>query len=151
MDILQQTLPAFFNTGLVATNYHLPLHMHSILGATHKGKGRADEHECETCDEEGIYARTIRLEYTPPVALPAPLPRMLKVDGKRIVSVLSASPSSSRPRPSALRRLVCLPTARNACVVHRSCCRHPQSTNTLRQAYSGLLSFWFTVPIDPAK
>ncbi|KAL5521180.1 hypothetical protein ACEPAG_9103 [Sanghuangporus baumii] len=81
IDVLQQTLPTFFNTGLVATNYHLPLHIHSLLGATNKGKGRADEQECETCDEEGIYARTIRLEYTPPVALPAPLPRMLRVEG----------------------------------------------------------------------
>ncbi|KAL5532207.1 hypothetical protein ACEPAF_5771 [Sanghuangporus sanghuang] len=81
IDVLQQTLPTFFNTGLVATNYHLPLHIHSLLGATHKGKGRADEQECEKCDEEGIYARTIRLEYTPPVALPAPLPRLLRVEG----------------------------------------------------------------------
>ena len=32
--------------------------------------------------EEGIYARDIRLEYTPPVALPVPFPRVLSVEGQ---------------------------------------------------------------------
>lgn len=79
MDILQHNLPRFFTTGLVATNYELPLHMHGLLGG--KGKGRAAGIEDEDDTTGGIYARNIRLEYTPPAALPAPFPRKLHVEG----------------------------------------------------------------------
>ncbi|KAH8109920.1 hypothetical protein DFH11DRAFT_841289 [Phellopilus nigrolimitatus] len=83
MDILQQTLPNFFTSGLVATNYHLPIHMHGLLDTNlgNKAKVKAREDLRDDMIEEGIYARNIRLEYTPPVALPAPLPRVLSVEG----------------------------------------------------------------------
>ena len=54
-----------------------------------KGKGRADGMggfvydpiENSEPEEERIYSKHIRLEYTPPVELPAPFPRTLFVDG----------------------------------------------------------------------
>ena len=79
MDILQRTLPTFFKTGLVATNYHLPLDVQSLLG----GKARtSDTKEANGTDEEGIYDRAVRLEYTPPAALPSPFPRHLRIEGE---------------------------------------------------------------------
>ncbi|KAI5119547.1 hypothetical protein M0805_008533 [Coniferiporia weirii] len=85
MDILQRTLPLFFGTGLVATNYHLPLHVHGLLGGSlsgkGKGKGKAKADEQRGDDGEGIYARTIRLEYTPPITLPALFPHVLSIEG----------------------------------------------------------------------
>ena len=91
MDILQDNLPRFFTTGLAGTDYHLPLHLHGLLlggggNGNGKGKGHAEEGVSDTIDghplDTGIYARHIRLEYTPPVALPAPFPRKLHVEGK---------------------------------------------------------------------
>lgn len=96
MDILQDNLPRFFTTGLTGTDYHLPLHLHGLLlpvgggggNGNGKGKGRAEEGVRDSgdgsalSDDSGIYARHIRLEYTPPVALPAPFPRKLHVEGK---------------------------------------------------------------------
>ena len=77
MDILQQTLPDFFKTGLVATNYHLPLDVQRLIG----GKGWSEHGDTNNSDEEGIYSRTVRLEYTPPMALPSLFPRHLHIDG----------------------------------------------------------------------
>jgi hypothetical protein len=34
-------------------------------------------------EEDSIYAPNIRLEYTPPVTLPSPLPRTMSVEGAR--------------------------------------------------------------------
>lgn len=87
MDILQQTLPKFFSTGLVATNYHLPLHMDTILGpgsdTLANSRGNSSNHPLKeiNSENEGIYSRSVRLEYTPPVALPAPFPRALHIEG----------------------------------------------------------------------
>ncbi|KLO18900.1 hypothetical protein SCHPADRAFT_818998 [Schizopora paradoxa] len=88
IDILQQTLPGFFTTGLVNTNFHLPLSgIHGLLDRNGKGKGRADE----GLDEDfGIYSRNIRLEYTPPTALPAPFPRVLTLEGLSLYVASSA-------------------------------------------------------------
>lgn len=60
---LQQTLPSFFQTGLVAN-----------VNAT----GVPAKHT----DDENIYSPQIRLVYTPPVALPSPFPRTLSIEGK---------------------------------------------------------------------
>ena len=79
MDILQQTLQTFFKTGLVATNYHLPLDVQSLLGVKSR---TSDSKESNGVNEEGIYDRAVRLEYTPPTALPSPLPRHLRIEGK---------------------------------------------------------------------
>lgn len=75
MDILQQTLPEFFKTGLVATDYHLPLNVQEIIG------GKGPEQGDRGADEEGIYSRSVRLEYTPPMALPSLFPRQVHIDG----------------------------------------------------------------------
>lgn len=61
MDTLQETLPNFFETGLVA------------LDDRRRGQG-----------PESIYAPNIRLVYTPPSAsaLPAALPKTIQVEGE---------------------------------------------------------------------
>ena len=81
MDILQQTLPTFFSCGLAATNYHLPLHMDTILGTDASFGHREGNSKEAGNNSKGIYARSVRLEYTPPVALPAPFPRALHIEG----------------------------------------------------------------------
>lgn len=51
-----------------------------MLDLNGKGKGRAVDEE--HLEEEGIYSRHVRLEYVPPVALPAPFPRVFTIEGK---------------------------------------------------------------------
>ena len=83
MDILQQSLPQFFTTGLVATSFNLPLDVHSLLG----GKSNPSDQELQDNDEgAGIYSRSVRLEYTPPMSLPSPFPRLLAHALGRILS-----------------------------------------------------------------
>ncbi|OCH83832.1 hypothetical protein OBBRIDRAFT_799584 [Obba rivulosa] len=64
--ILQQTLPDFFSTGLVSS-----LETPIVAG----------RENWKDDTEEGIYSRNIRLSYTPPSPLPAPLPRTLHIEG----------------------------------------------------------------------
>jgi len=78
IDILLRTLPDFFGTGLVSTAYHLPMSMHAFLDVNGKGKEKAYS---DAPGEDGIYSRHICLEYTPPVALPGPFPRVLTLEG----------------------------------------------------------------------
>ncbi|TDL26539.1 hypothetical protein BD410DRAFT_783590 [Rickenella mellea] len=110
-DILRQTLPDFFNTGLVASSspplsFESPSSSSNVSspsssGSTshthgNKGKGKErayDDHEHTQREESfisGIYSRHIKLQYAPPVALPAPFPRTLVVDGHALYIASSA-------------------------------------------------------------
>ncbi|KII85554.1 hypothetical protein PLICRDRAFT_44870 [Plicaturopsis crispa FD-325 SS-3] len=77
IDILRETLPTFFHTGLVgAAPTSSSAHAHSSPSeATHAQPSTTD------ADEERIYDTNIRLVYTPPLALPPPFPRSLKIEG----------------------------------------------------------------------
>jgi len=113
--ILQQTLPSFFQTGLItsvdkstgapkppksASPIHLP-HIPlpsmesastldflsssaSLSGTSSPNEGKKEDKgkdEAEDGDEEPIYSPNMRLEYTPPVALPAPFPKTFRLEG----------------------------------------------------------------------
>lgn len=67
--VLQQTLPNFFQTGLV-----------SNVDAT-RGPDLGYSISSDHGDVENIYSPKIRLMYTPPVALPSPFPRTLSIEG----------------------------------------------------------------------
>ncbi|TFK34705.1 hypothetical protein BDQ12DRAFT_362618 [Crucibulum laeve] len=89
--VLQETLPTFFNTGLItsidpgtnaprpATSLHLPL-------ANAHPKDWQIFHD----DLEGIYSRNMKLRYRPPVKLPAPFPKVLHVEGLPMYTASSA-------------------------------------------------------------
>ncbi|KAI0079157.1 hypothetical protein K474DRAFT_1582671, partial [Panus rudis PR-1116 ss-1] len=68
--ILQSTLPDFFKTGLIS----------SLDTPVLPRKDSAPVSEVEY-KSESIYSPRIRLEYTPPVPLPAPFPRTLSIEG----------------------------------------------------------------------
>lgn len=67
--ILQQTLPDFFDVGLV-----------SSIDPT-KTPALIDSKEPDSPEVENIYSPKVRLAYTPPVALPLPFPRTLGLEG----------------------------------------------------------------------
>ncbi|KAF9218594.1 hypothetical protein BS17DRAFT_798514 [Gyrodon lividus] len=67
--ILQQTLPDFFQVGLI-----------SNVDPT-KGPDIVNVSPSENGDVESIYSPKISLTYTPPVALPSPLPSTLSLEG----------------------------------------------------------------------
>ncbi|KAJ7139038.1 hypothetical protein C8R44DRAFT_763730 [Mycena epipterygia] len=81
--VIQQTLPDFFSTGLVtsidgstgsprqAISTYLPVANANPL----------DYHARPDEDVESIYSPNVRLSYTPPVALPAPFPKTLHIEG----------------------------------------------------------------------
>ncbi|KAG1830431.1 hypothetical protein EV424DRAFT_1315438 [Suillus variegatus] len=67
--ILQQTLPDFFDVGLV-----------SSIDPT-KTPALIDSKESDLLEVQNIYSPKVRLMYTPPVALPSPFPRTLGLEG----------------------------------------------------------------------
>lgn len=67
--VLQQTLPDFFDVGLV-----------SSIDPT-KTPSLVDSRESDSLEVENIYSPKVRLTYTPPVALPSPFPRTLGLEG----------------------------------------------------------------------
>ncbi|TFK45251.1 hypothetical protein OE88DRAFT_1669493 [Heliocybe sulcata] len=74
--VLQQTLPDFFELGLVAAvdlAQGPAMNDGNLLRSGGKVPGRDDV--------EGIYSRKVILSYTPPSALPPPLPRTLRLEG----------------------------------------------------------------------
>ncbi|TFK27943.1 hypothetical protein FA15DRAFT_585528 [Coprinopsis marcescibilis] len=101
--ILQETLPTFFDTGLYTAidkatgspvppdaasshHFHLPLlDTHGPLDflASDKGKQKATAEQLSD-NEEPVYSPNVRLEYTPPVPLPSPFPKILKVEGLQL-------------------------------------------------------------------
>ncbi|PCH41940.1 hypothetical protein WOLCODRAFT_71796 [Wolfiporia cocos MD-104 SS10] len=91
--ILQQTLPEFFQRGLVSS-LELPS-LKTPEGQLRNGSGNGNGKS----DVESIYSPTIRLAYEPPVELPPPFPRTLHVDG---ISLYMASSSFIRHTLNAL-------------------------------------------------
>ena len=72
IDTLQENYKTFFSTGLVSTSD--PSDAPAIF---HLNRSK----EPTSCAEGGIYSNRIKLEYTPPIALPSPFPRVLAVEG----------------------------------------------------------------------
>lgn len=75
--ILEQTLPDFFQLGLVSNIdptrpdiVHVPL--------------------SESGNVESIYSPTVRLTYTPPAALPPPFPATLSLEGKHVMQEVTS-------------------------------------------------------------
>ncbi|KAG2138431.1 uncharacterized protein EDB93DRAFT_724521 [Suillus bovinus] len=67
--ILQQTLPDFFDVGLVSSIDPI------------KTPALVDSKESDSLEVENIYSPKVKLTYTPPVALPSPFPRTLGLEG----------------------------------------------------------------------
>ncbi|TEB27895.1 hypothetical protein FA13DRAFT_1581488, partial [Coprinellus micaceus] len=102
--VLQTTLPSFFETGLVTrvdvstgepvppsqhSHFHIPILDSAASldflspsageeGSNGKG-GNGNSGQVE--DAEDIYSPNVRLQYTPPVALPAPFPKTFHLEG----------------------------------------------------------------------
>ncbi|KZV64258.1 hypothetical protein PENSPDRAFT_588724 [Peniophora sp. CONT] len=77
IDTLTRTLPHFLESGLHTRTDSSLSHLSSLTGfATSRDAAPSDDGEGEQ-----IYDSRIRLSYTPPAELPAPLPRTLHVDG----------------------------------------------------------------------
>ena len=80
--VIQETLPDFFTSGLITS-------IDKTTGSPHPSPSTfnpsADtnflEHYIIEDIDECIYSPNIRLSYTPPVALPAPFPKTLRVEG----------------------------------------------------------------------
>ncbi|KAJ7071985.1 hypothetical protein C8F01DRAFT_973616 [Mycena amicta] len=70
--VLQQTLPGFFNTGLVTSIDSVTGSLRPIHGTT---TASSSAH-----DVDSIYSPKVRLSYTPPAALPPPFPKTLHIE-----------------------------------------------------------------------
>ncbi|KAF9261110.1 hypothetical protein L218DRAFT_870659 [Marasmius fiardii PR-910] len=91
IDILMDSLPEFFNVGLLTSinkstgepeptsSIHIP-----AVNANPLGYRRRNE------DMESIYSPKIQLSYTPPVELPAPFPKTLRIEGLPLYIASSA-------------------------------------------------------------
>ncbi|RXW20578.1 hypothetical protein EST38_g5272 [Candolleomyces aberdarensis] len=117
--VLQETLPTFFQSGLItcidattgapkapnstsshhSSSFHIPIidsaasldflsSSASADGATSNGKGKTKQHMHDNEnpnsveDEEApIYSPNVRLQYEPPMVLPAPFPTAFKLEG----------------------------------------------------------------------
>ncbi|KAJ7176484.1 hypothetical protein C8R46DRAFT_988534 [Mycena filopes] len=80
--VIQQTLPEFFSTGLVtsidrSTGHPRKANGSIIVPSANPLDFRGPEDE----DIDSIYSPNVRLSYTPPVALPAPFPKTLNIEG----------------------------------------------------------------------
>ena len=73
IDLLQSTMPHFFDMGLVSSPSSLLQKETSPMASS----STTTPH-----DEDSVYSRTIRLTYTPPAPLPPPFPRTLNIEGK---------------------------------------------------------------------
>ncbi|KAI0309347.1 hypothetical protein OF83DRAFT_1072184 [Amylostereum chailletii] len=81
IDILQQTLPTFFSTGLVS---HSPTsstlaHLKNLTGLDTNRDQVSTSNKYDP--DRSIYSPRIRLSYTPPTPLPSPLPTTLHIEG----------------------------------------------------------------------
>jgi hypothetical protein len=82
--VIQQTLPEFFSTGLITS-------INKSTGSPRQANGNfplanvnpLDYHPPLDEDVDSIYSPNVRLSYTPPVALPAPFPKTLHIEGTR--------------------------------------------------------------------
>lgn len=82
-----------------------------------KGKDKETEDRTAEKPPEGIYSPRIRLEYRPPIALPAPFPRILSVEGTPECDVCTAHEMTSVTRSASLHRLNDFHAAYNECTV----------------------------------
>lgn len=73
--ILRQTLPDFFNVGLVSSSTQDSTPSPSTSSSVEINNRK------HTDEPESIYSPKIRLIYTPPVKLPSPFPTTLQVEG----------------------------------------------------------------------
>ncbi|KIY50205.1 hypothetical protein FISHEDRAFT_71818 [Fistulina hepatica ATCC 64428] len=86
--VLQRTLPAFFESGLITS-------IDKVTGLPRPSTPLTpfinlnDENDVKE-DLESIYSRNIRLSYTPPTPLPAPFPKTLHVEGYHLYIASSA-------------------------------------------------------------
>lgn len=82
--VIQQTLPEFFSTGLITS-------INKSTGSPCQANGNfplanvnpLDYHPPLDEDVDSVYSPNVRLSYTPPVALPAPFPKTLHIEGTR--------------------------------------------------------------------
>jgi hypothetical protein len=80
--VIRETLPKFFTSGLITS-------IDETTGSPHPSPSTSNpsgntnflEHYVVENIDECIYSPNIRLSYTPPVALPAPFPKTLHVEG----------------------------------------------------------------------
>lgn len=107
--VLQETLPHFFETGLItqvdvttgepkppSQHFHIPLidsatsldflsPSSSTAGSSNGGnshhRDHGDSQGSNVEDGEPIYSPRVRLQYTPPVTLPAPFPKTFHLEG----------------------------------------------------------------------
>ncbi|KAJ7026135.1 hypothetical protein C8F04DRAFT_1126279 [Mycena alexandri] len=80
--VIQQTLPDFFSTGLVASIDRSTGHPRQGNGSTIVPNANPlDFRGPEDGDVDSIYSPNVRLSYTPPVALPSPFPKTLHIEG----------------------------------------------------------------------
>ncbi|KAJ3508485.1 hypothetical protein NMY22_g16598 [Coprinellus aureogranulatus] len=103
--VLQETLPHFFETGLItqvdvttgepktpSQHFHIPiidsaasldfLSSSSSTNGFSNGEHAGYDHQASQAEEgEPIYSPKVRLQYTPPAALPAPFPKTFHLEG----------------------------------------------------------------------
>ncbi|RDB30677.1 hypothetical protein Hypma_005980 [Hypsizygus marmoreus] len=90
--LLQQTLPEFFHVGLI-TSFDSSTGAPRPAGATPIPVLNANPLDTQVYggdDVEGIYSPRISLSYTPPMALPAPFPTTLHIEGLPLYMASSA-------------------------------------------------------------
>jgi hypothetical protein len=98
--VIQETLPKFFTSGLITS-------IDKTTGSPHPSPSTSNssadtnflEHYIVENIDECIYSPKIRLSYTPPVALPAPFPKTLHVEG---ISTLLIDPDATKSPTSVL-------------------------------------------------
>ncbi|KAJ6551631.1 hypothetical protein B0H19DRAFT_1158380 [Mycena capillaripes] len=79
--VIQQTLPDFFTTGLITSSDKLTGSPRQANGNSLVNANQLDYHAPLDVDVDSIYSPNVRLSYTPPVALPAPFPKTLHIEG----------------------------------------------------------------------
>jgi len=83
IDVLQETLPDFFRTGLI-TSVDKATGTPRIPVSTFTHSANIENHVVNK-DEEPLYSPNIRLSYTPPVELPSPFPKTFQIEGASVI------------------------------------------------------------------
>lgn len=84
ITVLQETLPEFFDKGLITSvnkSTGIPRNSASLPSAN---INFLEPYTLQD-DDEPIYSSKIRLSYTPPLELPAPFPKTFHIEGDRDV------------------------------------------------------------------
>lgn len=112
IDTLTRTLPQFIDSGLRTRTDSSLSHLTSLTGFT----TARDAAPSDDGEGEQIYDSRIRLSYTPPAALPSPLPRTLHVDGEHVFL-----PFDVPPVDASVRRVTSCTTRDSAGLSTRVC------------------------------